>query len=92
MEQLNTEDKIMGRKKPLPKTDLELKAFTKETKYKIKTIGRDNESIINGEDLSYILNHDQKFQITSGDIEIETNCFKITRIIEETRKRNKNNG
>ena len=33
MTNLSLEDKIMGRTEPLPLTELQLKAFTNETKY-----------------------------------------------------------
>ena len=55
MEKLTVEDKIMGRTEPLPKTELQLKAFTTETKYKVNSIGKDNPSIMVGTFVDRIL-------------------------------------
>ena len=82
MEKLTVEDRIMGRKEPLPKTDLELKAFTAETKYKVRSIGRDNPSIMNGGMLAKILPLEQRERIMRGDIVIEYNELHIERIVE----------
>ena len=83
MEKLTVEDRIMGRKEPLPKTDLELKAFTAETKYKVNSIGIDNPSIMVGSFVDRILPLEIKRQIKNGEIVVEYNGLRIERIIEE---------
>lgn len=80
MEHLTVEDRIMGRTEPLPKTDLELKAFTSEMKYKVAAIGNDNYSIVDGDFLNSILDLEQKQKITSGEMVIETNGLRIERL------------
>lgn len=82
MEKLTVEDRIMGRKEPLPKTDLELKAFTAETKYKVNSIGIDNPSIMVGSFVDRILPLEIKRQIKNGEIVVEYNGLRIERIIE----------
>ena len=83
MEKLTVEDRIMGRKEPLPKTDLELKAFTAETKYKVNSIGIDNPSIMVGSFVDRILPLEIKRQIKNGEIVVEYNGLRIERIVEE---------
>ena len=83
MEKLTVEDRIMGRKEPLPKTDLELKAFTAETKYKVNSIGKDNPSIMLGSFVDRILPLEIKRQIKNGEIVVEYNGLRIERIVEE---------
>ena len=83
MEKLTVEDRIMGRKEPLPKTDLELKAFTSETKYKVNSIGKDNPSIMVGSFVYRILPLEIKRQIKNGEIVVEYNGLRIERIVEE---------
>ena len=83
MEKLTVEDRIMGRKEPLPKTDLELKAFTAETKYKVNSIGIDNPSIMLGSFVDRILPLEIKRQIKNGEIVVEYNGLRIERIVEE---------
>ena len=83
MEKLTVEDRIMGRKEPLPKTDLELKAFTAETKYKVNSIGIDNPSIMVGSFVDRILPLEIKRQIKNGEIVLEYNGLRIERIVEE---------
>ena len=83
MEHLTVEDRIMGRKEPLPKTDLELKAFTAETKYKVNSIGKDNPSIMVGSFVDRILPLEIKRQIKNGEIIVEYNGLRIERIVEE---------
>ena len=83
MEHLTVEDRIMGRTEPLPPTDLQLKAFTPEMKYKVAAIGNDNYSIVDGDFLNSILNLEQKQKIASGEMVIETNGLQIARIEEE---------
>lgn len=82
MEKLTVEDRIMGRTEPLLKTDLELKAFTAETKYKVNSIGKDNPSIIVGSLVDRILPLEIKRQIKSGEIVVEYNGLRIERIVE----------
>ena len=84
MEKLTVEDRIMGRTEPRPKTELELKAFTSEMKYKVAAIGNDNYSIVDGDFLNSILNLEQKQKIISGEMVIETNGLRIERIVEVT--------
>ena len=74
----------MGRKEPLPKTDLELKAFTAETKYKVNSIGIDNPSIMVGSFVDRILPLEIKRQIKNGEVVVEYNGLRIERIIEVT--------
>ena len=88
MEHLTVEDRIMGRTEPLPPTDLQLKAFTSEMKYKVAAIGNDNYSIVDGDFLNSILNLEQKQKIISGEMVIETNGLRIERIEEPTIKEN----
>lgn len=83
MEKLTVEDRIMGRKEPLPKTDLELKAFAAETKYKVNSIGIDNPSIMVGSFVDRILPLEIKRQIKNGEIVVEYNGLRIERIVEE---------
>lgn len=80
MEKLTVEDRIMGRKEPLPKTDLELKAFTAETKYKVNSIGIDNPSIMVGSFVDRILPIKIKEQIKNGEVVIEYNGLRIERL------------
>lgn len=88
MEKLTVEDRIMGRKEPLPKTDLELKAFTAETKYKVNSIGKDNPSIMVGSFVDRILPLEIKRQIKSGEVVVEYNGLRIERVIEPTIRKN----
>ena len=90
MEKLTVEDRIMGRKEPLPKTDLELKAFTAETKYKVNSIGIDNPSIMVGSFVDRILPLEIKRQIKNGEIVVEYNGLRIERIVEEEPTNRKN--
>lgn len=82
MERLTVEDKIMGRTEPLPKTELQLKAFTSETKYKVNSIGKDNPSIMVGSFVDRILPIKIKQQIKNGEVVVEYNGLRIERIIE----------
>ena len=88
MEKLTVEDRIMGRTKPLPKTDLQLKAFTAETKYKVNSIGKDNPSIMVGSFVDRILPIKIKQQIKNGEVVVEYNGLRIERIVEPTIKEN----
>lgn len=80
MEKLTVEDRIMGRTEPLPKTDLELKAFTAETKYKVNSIGIDNPSIMVGSFVDRILPLEIKRQIKNGEVVVEYNGLRIERL------------
>lgn len=80
MERLTVEDKIMGRTEPLPKTELQLKAFTSETEYKVNTIGLDNPSIMKGSFLDRILPLYEKEAIKSGVKVVEYNGLRIERL------------
>ena len=82
MEKLTVEDRIMGRTEPLPKTDLQLKAFTAETKYKVNIIGKDNTSIMTGSMLKNMLPLSHRDLIYNGEIVIEYNNMRIERIVE----------
>ena len=84
MEKLTVEDRIMGRTEPLPKTDLQLKAFTAETKYKVNSIGKDNPSIMVGSFVDRILPIKIKQQIKNGEVVVEYNGLRIERIVEPT--------
>ena len=88
MEKLTVEDRIMGRTEPLPKTDLQLKAFTAETKYKVNSIGKDNPSVMVGSFVDRILPLEIKRQIKNGEIVVEYNGLRIERIEEPTIKKN----
>ena len=88
MEKLTVEDRIMGRTEPLPKTDLQLKAFTAETKYKVNSIGKDNPSIMVGSFVDRILPIKIKQQIKNGEVVVEYNGLRIERIEEPTVKEN----
>lgn len=83
MEKLTVEDRIMGRTEPLPKTDLQLNAFTAETKYKVNVVGKDNQSIMTGSMLKNMLPLSHRDLIFNGEIVIEYNNMRIERIIEE---------
>ena len=67
MTKLSLEDKIMGRKEPLPPTDLQLKAFTNETKYLVYAEGNDNKKVVTGVKIGRILSMENKQLITSGE-------------------------
>lgn len=88
MEKLTVEDRIMGRTEPLPKTELQLKAFTAETKYKVNSIGKDNPSIMVGSFVDRILPLEIKRQIEDGEIVVEYNGLRIERIVDPTIKEN----
>lgn len=88
MEKLTPEDRIMGRKEPLPKTELQINAFSPETKYKVNSIGKDNPSIMVGSFVDRILPFEIKQQIKNGEIVVEYNGLRIERIEEEVVKEN----
>lgn len=80
MERLTVEDKIMGRTEPLPKTDLELKAFTPATKYEVCAEGNDNKKVVDGTFIDKILSMETKTLITNGEMEVKANGLVIKRL------------
>jgi hypothetical protein len=89
MEKLTPEDRLLGRKEPLPKTELELKAFSSETKYRVNTIGKDNHSIMVGSFVDRILPLEVKQKIKRGETAIEYNGLMFERLVEEVVKEEK---
>ena len=83
MTKLSLEDKIMGRTEPLPPTDLQLKAFTNETKYLVYAEGNDNKKVVTGVSIGRILSMENKQLITSGEKQVKANGLVIERIVEE---------
>ena len=83
MTKLSLEDKIMGRTEPLPLTDLQLKAFTNETKYLVYAEGNDNKKVVTGVSIGRILSMENKQLITSGEKQVKANGLVIERIEEE---------
>lgn len=88
MEKLTVEDRIMGRTEPLPLTDLQLKAFTNETKYLVYADGNDNKKIVTGVSIGHILSIENKALITNGELVVKANGLVIERIEEEVVKEN----
>ena len=88
MTKLSLEDKIMGRTEPLPLTDLQLKAFTNETKYLVYAEGNDNKKVVTGVSIGRILSMENKQLITSGEKQVKANGLVIERIEEEVVKEN----
>ena len=88
MTKLSLEDKIMGRKEPLPPTDLQLKAFTNETKYLVYAEGNDNKKVVTGVSIGRILSMENKQLITSGEKQVKANGLVIERIEEPTIRKN----
>ena len=86
MTKLSLEDKIMGRTEPLPPTDLQLKAFTNETKYLVYAEGNDNKKVVTGVSIGRILSMENKQLITSGEKQVKANGLVIERIEEEVVK------
>lgn len=80
MERLTVEDKIMGRTEPLPKTDLELKAFTPATKYEVYAEGNDNKKVVDGTFIDKILSMETKTLIKNGEMEVKANGLVIKRL------------
>ena len=83
MTKLSLEDKIMGRTEPLPPTELQLKAFTNETKYLVYAEGNDNKKVVTGVSIGRILSMENKQLITSGEKQVKANGLVIERIVEE---------
>ena len=83
MTKLSLEDKIMGRTEPLPLTELQLKAFTNETKYLVYAEGNDNKKVVTGVSIGRILSKENKQLITSGEKQVKANGLVIERIVEE---------
>lgn len=88
MTKLTVEDRIMGRTEPLPLTELQLKAFTNETKYLVYAEGNDNKKIVTGVSIGRILSMENKQLITSGEKQVKANGLVIERIEEEVAKEN----
>ena len=82
MEKLTVEDRIMGRTEPLPPTELQLKAFTDETKYLVYAEGNDNKKVVTGISIGRILSMENKQLITNGELVIKANGLVIERIVE----------
>ena len=87
MSNLTTEDLVLGNTQEAPKKEALELVFSKDTKYKVKTKGKDNESIVNGVLINNILSFEDKNKLARGASEIEANGLIITRIIEETVER-----
>ena len=83
MTNLSLEDKIMGRTEPLPKTELQLKAFTDETKYLVYAEGSDNKKVVTGVKIGRILSLEKREHITNGELVVRANGLVIERIVEE---------
>lgn len=88
MTKLTVEDRIMGRKEPLPPTELQLKAFTNETKYLVYAEGNDNKKVVTGVSIGRILSVEKKQLITSGEKQVKANGLVIERIEQPTVKEN----
>ena len=88
MTKLSLEDKIMGRTEPLPLTELQLKAFTNETKYLVYAEGNDNKKVVTGVSIGRILSMENNQLITSGEKQVKANGLVIERIEEPTVKEN----
>lgn len=82
MEKLTVEDRIMGRTEPLPPTELQLKAFTDETKYLVYAEGNDNKKVVTGVSIGRILSMESKQLITNGELVVKANGLVIERIVE----------
>lgn len=82
MEKLTVEDRIMGRTEPLPPTELQLKAFTDETKYLVYAEGNDNKKVVTGISIGRILSLENKQLIANGELVIKANGLVIERIVE----------
>lgn len=88
MTKLTVEDRIMGRKEPLPPTELQLKAFTNETKYLVYAEGNDNKKIVTGVKIGRILSMEKKQLITNGEKQVKASGLVIERIEKPTVKEN----
>lgn len=88
MTKLSLEDKIMGRTEPLPKTELQLKAFTNETKYLVYAEGSDNKKVVTGVKIGRILSLEKREHITNGELVVKANGLVIERIEEPVVKEN----
>ena len=88
MEKLTVEDRIMGRTEPLPPTELQLKAFTDETKYLVYAEGNDNKKVVTGVSIGRILWMENKQLITNGELVSKANGLLIERIVEPTIRKN----
>ena len=88
MTKLTLEDKIMGRTEPLPLTELQLNAFTDETKYLVYAEGSDNKKVVTGVKIGRLLSLEKREQITNGELVVKANGLVIERIVEPTVKEN----
>ena len=82
MEKLSDTDKILGLTEPRAKTELELTAFTKETRYIVRAENNNNEKVVDGVFVGRILSLETKKQIMNGKITIKACGLEITRIEE----------
>lgn len=89
MTNLTVEDRIMGRKEPSPKTELQLKAFTNETKYLVYAEGSDNKKVVTGVKIGRILSLEKREHITNGELVVKANGLVIERIVEEDVRKNR---
>lgn len=85
--ELTTSERILGLTEPRPLTELEQKAFTKETKYIVKAIGSNNEKVVDGVFVERILSLDAKKQIKNGINTVKASGLEITRIEESVTKK-----
>lgn len=88
MTKLTLEDKIMGRTEPLPLTELQLKAFTDETKYLVYADGSNNKKVVTGVKIGRLLSLEKREHITNGELVVKANGLVIERIVEPTVKEN----
>ena len=88
MTKLSLEDKIMGRTEPLPLTELQLKAFSDETKYLVYAEGSDNKKVVTGVKIGRILSLEKRELITNGKLVVKANGLVIERIVELTVEEN----
>lgn len=71
MEKLTPEDRLLGRTEPLPKTELQLNAFSAETKYEVGNKEGTNKSIMVGTMVERVLPFELKQKIRYGETAIE---------------------
>ena len=86
MKILTAEDRIMGRTEPKEKTELELKAFTADTKYIVCADGSENKKVVDGIFVEKILSYDSKQEVLKGKLVIKANGLVIERIEEEPKE------
>lgn len=71
MEKLTPEDKLLGRTEPLPKTELQINAFSADMKYEVGNKEGTNTSIMVGTMVERVLPFELKQKIRYGETEIE---------------------